>query len=241
MTWLQFKTAVKELITVDGTRQGITSYVDRMIKLGVIEVLSPVEHYTKGNITKYNLAGPDGFQPLTTEGNSSLGQLPSEARPQEAYRFFSTTAEVAATPSTDNEGCNRTPVVNYPYSNRNDLICAHPLISNGASVIAIGKSGDFYIYPQLDRNEVLQIHWDGFTADHADSDTVPYDDPMAECVGEYVKAKVTREVDKDLKLFQSYYGTFQKKRQELYINSFGRQAIRTNPPAGSTSLACATS
>ena len=240
MTWLQFKTAVKELITVDGSRQGITSYVDRMIKLGVVEVLSHVEFYTKGNITKYNLAGPEGFQPLTTEGNASLGQLPSDARPQEAYRIFYATAAIAARPPTDDEGCNRTPVVNYSYANRNDLICAHPLINDGASVIAIGKSGDFYIYPQLDRNEVLQIHWDGFTADHQDSDTVSYDEPMAECVGEYVKAKVTREVDKDLKLFESYYATFQKKRQELYLNSFGRQVIRTNPVGGSTSLACST-
>lgn len=240
MTWLQFKTAVKELITVDGTRQGITSYVDRMIRLGVVEVLSHVEFYTKGNITKYNLAGPSGFQPLTTEGNASLGQLPSEARPQEAYRIFYETAEEAANPDTDDEGCNRTPLVNYSYTNRNDLICAHPLINNGASVIAIGKGGDFYIYPQLDRNEVLQVHWDGFTADHADADVVKYDESMAECVGEYVKAKVTREVDKDLKLFESYYSTFQKKRQELYLNSFGRQALRTNPVGGATNLACST-
>lgn len=240
MTWLQFKTAVKELITVDGSRQGITSYVDRMIKLGVVEVLSHVEFYTKGNITKYNLAGPSGFQPLTTEGNASLGQLPSEARPQEAYRIFYTTAEEAANPDTDDEGCNRTPLVNYSYTNRNDLICAHPLINDGASVIAIGKGGDFYIYPKLDRNEVLEIHWDGFTADHADADVVRYDDQMTECVGEYVKAKVTREVDKDLKLFESYYATFQKKRQELYLNSFGKQVLRTNPVGGATNLACST-
>jgi hypothetical protein len=63
---------------------------------------------------------------------------------------------------------------------------------------------------------------------------------MAECVGEYVKAKITREVDKDLKLFESYYSTFQKKRQELYLNSFGRQALKRNPEGGPSSLACAT-
>jgi hypothetical protein len=63
---------------------------------------------------------------------------------------------------------------------------------------------------------------------------------MAECVGEYVKAKITREVDKDLKLFESYYSTFQKKRQELYLNSFGRQVLRMNPEGGPNNLACAT-
>jgi len=240
MTWAEFKTAVKELITVDGSRQGVTSYVDRMIRLGTVEVLSHVEHYSKGNITKYNLAGVAGHQPMTTEGNASLGQLPAEARPQEAYRIFYTTAEDAATPATDDEGCNRTPLTNYSYANRNDLICSHPLIHNGASVIAIGRGGDFYIYPQMDRNEVLEVHWDGFTASHSDTDTVPYDEPMAECVGEYVKAKITREVDKDLKLFESYYSTFQKKRQELYLNSFGRQVLKRNPEGGPNNLACET-
>jgi len=239
MTWAEFKTAVKELITVDGVRQGVTSYVDRMIRLGVVEVLSHVEFYSKGNITKYNLAGVAGHQPVTTEGNASLGQLPAESRPQEAYRIFYGSAEEAASPSTDNEGCSRTPLSNYSYTNRNDLVCAHPLISTGASVIAIGRGGDFYIYPQMDRNEVLEVHWDGFTASHSDSDKVPYDEPMAECVGEYVKAKITREVDKDLTLFESYYATFQKKRQELYLNSFGRQALRRNPDGGPSTLACA--
>jgi hypothetical protein len=240
MTWTEFKTAVKELITVDGVRQGVTSYVDRMIRLGVVEVLSHVEYYSKGSVTKYNLAGVAGHQPITTEGNASLGQLPGEARPQEAYRIFYTSAEEAASPSTDNEGCNRTPLVNYSYANRNDLICAHPLINTGASVIAIGRGGDFYIYPQMDRNEVLEVHWDGFAANHSDTDKVPYDEAMAECVGEYVKAKITREVDKDLKLFESYYSTFQKKRQELYLNSFGRQVLRMNPEGGPNNLACAT-
>ncbi|HIA61735.1 MAG TPA: hypothetical protein EYN93_02385 [Planctomycetaceae bacterium] len=248
MTWAEFRTAVKELITVDGVRVGVatsptgsgTPYLTRMTRNGAAEVLSHVEYYSKNNITKYNLAGISGHRPLTTEGNASLGELPGGARPQEAYRLFYDSAEVAASPPTDDEGCNRTPLANYQYTNRNDMICAHPMISKGASLIAIGKAGDFYVYPSLDREEVLEVHWDGFEVSHADADKVPYDEPMAECVAEFVKAKITREVDKDLKLHDSYYASFRKKRQELYINSFGRQALRRNPSGGATSLACAT-
>ena len=236
MTWAEFKTAVKELITVDGVRVGVatsptgsgTPYLPRMPRNGAAEVLSHVEYYSKGSVTKYNLAGVSGHQPLTTEGNASLGQLPSGAKPQEAYRIFYDSAEEAAMPSTDDEGCNRTPLSTYKYTNRNDMICAHPAMGKGASLIAIGRAGDFYVYPSLDREEVLEVHWDGFAVSHADSDTVPYDEPMAECVADFVKAKITREVDKDLKLHDSYYASFRKKRQELYINSFGRQGLKEN-------------
>jgi hypothetical protein len=264
MTWLQFKTAVKELLTVDGVRVGVatsptsggTSYLDRMTQLAVVEVLSHVDYYVTRNTAKYTtLSGPpSGFLALGTDGNASTGFLPGGAsalvdrRIEEAYRLnYETTTAVTASPSaTAATHCNRTPVENYPWANRNDMICAHPLIRAGATLIAIGpglsggtgRACDFYLYPSFDDKEVLEVAYTTSDASHSNGDTVPYDLPMAEAVSEYCKAKITREVDKDLKLHDSYYSSFRKKRQELYINSFGRERLKDNVSGGSTRAAC---
>jgi len=264
MTWLQFKTAVKELITVDGVRVGVaspptsggTSYLDRMTQLATVEVLSHVDYYVTKASAKYTpQAGPpSGYNLLGTDGNASTGFLPGGAsnlldnRIVEAYRLnYETTAAVTATPSaTAATHCNRTPVENYPWANRNDMICANPMIQAGATLIAIGpglsggvgRGCDFYLYPSFDTKEVLEIIYSVSDASHADGDVVPYDLPMAEAVAEYCKAKITREVDKDLKLYDSYYSSFRKKRQELYVNSFGRERLKENVSGGSTRAAC---
>jgi hypothetical protein len=266
MTWLQFKTAVKELLTVDGVRVGVatsptsggTSYLDRMTQLAVVEVLSHVDYYITKATAKYTTQSgpPSGFLLLGTDGNASTGFLPGGAaalldqRIEEAYRLnYETTAAVTATPAaTAATHCNRTPVENYPWANRNDMICANPLIQTGATLIAIGsglsggtgRACDFYLYPSFDDKEVLEIVYSVADASHADGDTVPYDLPMAEAVAEYCKAKITREVDKDLKLYDSYYSSFRKKRQELYVNSFGRERLKENVSGGSTLAACTT-
>ena len=264
MTWTQFKTAVKELLTVDGVRVGIatsptgsgTPYLDRMIQLGTAEVLSHVDYYVKRQTAKYTTQSgpPSGFLLLGTDGNASTGFLPGGAsnlideRIEEAYRLnYATTSAVTATPATGAAThCNRTPVENYPWANRNDMICANPLIHVGATLIAIGpglsggtgRGADFYIYPKLDDKEVFEITYTVSDATHSDSDVVPYDLPMVEAVADYCKSKITREVDKDLKLSESYYGTFRKKRQELYVNSFGRQRLKDNVPGGPIASTC---
>lgn len=265
MTWTQFKQAVKDLLTVDGVRLGVatlhsgqsgTPYLDRIMQLGTAEVLSHVDYYVKRASAKYTtLSGPpSGFLALGEDGNASTGLLPGGAanlldeRIIEAYRLnYETTSAVTATPAAGaGTHCNRTPVENYPWANRHDMICAHPLIHTGATLLAIGpglsggtgRGADFYLYPMLDEKEVFEIVYTVSDATHADNDVVPYDLPMAECVADYCKAKITREVDKDLKLHDSYYGTFRKKRQELYVNSFGRQRLKDNVSGGPIAGTC---
>lgn len=242
MTWTQFKTAVNQMLTVDSGRSGIQNYITRMIKSGVSEVLSHVPYYRKGNKTRYSplSSTPSGMTALTAAGNASKGTLPSgDANLYEAWVInYSATSGVTNT-SSDTD-TNRTPVMNYPYAHKLDLVSSNPAIRKGETVMAIGEELDFYVYPKLSDTQVLEITYEKLIPDHADGDTVRYDDNMADCVGEYVKAKVTREVDQDLKLYQSYMQSFGKMRQELYLNSYGKDRIETTASGPTLLTTCET-
>lgn len=49
-----------------------------------------------------------------------------------------------------------------------------------------------------------------------DNTVVVFDDMEAKAIADYVKAHLQREVDKDLKMFESYMRQYQKERQEIY-------------------------
>ena len=230
------------MLTVDANRSGISSYITRMIKGGVSDVLSHVPYYRKGYTTRYSplSSTPSGMTALTTAGNASKGNLPSgDAYVYEAW-IINYEASSGVTNTSADTDTNRTPVTNYPYQHRLDLVSSHPTIVKGSTVMAIGDELGFYIYPKLSDTQVLEITYEKQIPNHSDSDTVRYDEQMVDTVGEYVKAKVTREVDQDLKLYQSYMQSYGKMRQELYLNSYGKDRIQTTASGPSLLDACTT-
>ena len=91
--------------------------------------------------------------------------------------------------------------------------------------IAFGDDGFIYA-PQLQKDEKLLIEWRGErhfdSADYfeegsaRDTEEVVFDQREAKAVAEYAKAHLQREVDKDLKMYQSHWTQYQKERQEIY-------------------------
>ncbi len=231
MTWSEFKTDVKTLLTVDANRLGTADFTNRFITAGTEAVLSHVPFYRSAKTTRYNNTAPAGVKPLTTEGNASAGALPDQASVIQAWVITDSNEDASVTDSSDAE-CVRYPLVPYSYSNRNDLICDTPIMERSQGYMAIGRAGDFYIYPTLVDTEILELTWEGERADHLDADNVTYDAPVAECVAEYVKAHVKREVDHDLKLFESYFASFRRKRRDLYLNTRSRTDIRKQDGTG---------
>lgn len=231
MTWSEFKTDVKTLLTVDANRLGATDFTNRFILAGTESVLSHVPFYRTVNTTRYNNTAPIGIKPLTTEGNASAGVLPEQANVIQAWVITDADGDPSVTDSSDSE-CVRYPLISYSYSNRQDLICDTPVMERSQGYMAIGKAGDFFVYPRLIDSEILELTWEGERANHQDTDKVPYDSPVAECVAEYVKAHVKREVDHDLKLYESYLASFRRKRRDLYLNTRSRTHIRKQDGTG---------
>lgn len=232
MTWNEFKSDVKTFLTVDANRLGTTEYTDRLIVGGTESVLSHVPFYRSTSTTRYNNTAPTGVKPLTTEGNASAGELPDMANVIQAWVVTDSDSDASVTDSSDNE-CIRYPLIPYSYSNRRDLICDTPIMERSQGYMAIGKAGDFYVYPCLVDAEILELTWEGERADHSDTDKVSYDSPVSECVAEYVKAHIKREVDHDLKLYESYFASFRRKRRDLFLNTRSRTDIKKQNGTGS--------
>ena len=65
-------------------------------------------------------------------------------------------------------------------------------------------------------DQKLYVYWTGIKQAYDDDDLVVYDDATAKAVSDYVKAHLNREVDKDIKLYDSYMKMYTKQRQELH-------------------------
>ena len=223
MTWAEFQGVVKELLPVDKDRGNIATFLTRSIKNGVLDIQSYIPFYRTGKPAQSTIAPPAGKLPLTTEGNASAGNLPSKARPVEAWVVQLDDPKVDD--SSDKE-CNRYPLSPYPYRNRHDLVCAMPEIYGGRSHITIGKAGDFLVYPSVDDDAVIELHYDTVDASHADSDNVPYDDEVAQAVSDYCKARISLEVDKDAQMNGIYFNQYLTQRRKLYLGAREKQQVK---------------
>jgi hypothetical protein len=101
-----------------------------------------------------------------------------------------------------------------------------PEVYGGRSHITIGKSGDFLVYPSVDDKAVLELHYDAVDANHADGDTVTYDDDVALGVSDYCKARISLEVDKDAQMHGIYFNQYLTQRRKLYLSARERQQVK---------------
>lgn len=234
-TWSQFKANVRLLCPVDANRFGVgtgaTNYLDQLIKQAVIDIQNFVPFYRSGNETIYM---PDD---LVEDGLASVGELPDGAYPIEAF--------YVKTGST----CVRQPLWSYDYGSRYDLVCGNPRIINCQFAIAIDdrQSRNFYVFPKVEEGREVSLFWDGVKTDYADSETVPFDEQVELAVSLFVKAAITREVDKDLAMAASYVGnpqtpgSYMNLRTNLYRNSQEKKRLRANGDSPQPSAKCGTS
>lgn len=236
MTWLEFRTHVRALLTIDSDRFGVgtggtTSYVDRLINQAVINIQGFVPLYRRGQETVYF---PDD---LVQDGLASVGSLPSGCFPLEAFYV-----KTGAT-------CVRQPLWPYDYASRHDLICGNPRITGNQFLMAIDdrQGRDFYVFPKIEEGRELSLFWDGIKTDFQDGESVPFDEEMEMAVAMFVKAAIAREVDKDLSLSASYMGpvttpgTFLNLRLNLFRNAQERKLLRATHDSPQPSTQCANS
>lgn len=211
MTYLEFKTAVKVLLTVDANRLGAESYVDQMIRQAVLDVQYFVPFYQLDHATTYAPAD------MTSQGLASVGTLPGGAKLEDAW-FVQT-----------NEECCRFPMFPYPWEKRYDLVCGSVCSSvcYEPYFLAIDPKGNnFYAYPALSDGYELVIYWDGLRLEFVDGDTVPFDEAMVMAVAEFVSAKVARRVNHDLVEHDSYMKSYAIQRNHLYVETKNRLRLR---------------
>lgn len=208
MTWSEFKAAVDELLTIERRRLGVQPFIDRQVRIAVGDIQRLIDYYRNGIVTTLD------HDDVIREGFASKAQLPKGSNLRELYHIR--TGSISAS----------RPLYEVPFSNKRELI---------GGVINIGCSGsyfrycidhrdaarDIYVYPALTPGYAIQIVWDavvgrGADADYAETDVVPFDEPVIALVHEYVKMKLAREVERDLALAKDYERTYRTGIASLY-------------------------
>jgi hypothetical protein len=190
-----WKASVRDLITVDGARHGVSlgsaKYFDRMVTAALLDLQSLIPQLQQGH--------RDVFKEfdMTEEGEASIGEIPDRAIITDSYYVTKTCH------------CIRRPFVPYPWENRFDLFCGKPRIVGWQYFIATSPFADrFVIFPKLTDTKECWLYWSGVKGIFDDVDEVKFADEEAEAVAYFVKSRITREVDKDLVLSGSYWTSY---------------------------------
>ncbi len=223
-TFLEFKDYARSLVTVDGARYGVSignaKYFDRQVTLALLDLQSFIPQLREGHRSVFK-----EFD-LIQEGEASVGILP-EGVITDAYYVKTATCP-----------CTSRPFVPYPFEHRMDLFCGKPRITGWQYFFSVDPfASKFIVYPKVTETSSLWLYWNGVKGDFDDADVVRFGNEEAEAVGFFVKARICREVDKDLVLAQSYWTSYAGGPGVLGIRSrlFTDWKRRASAPPSSTS------
>lgn len=217
------------MLTVDSDRLNIQTYIDRQIRNGVVDIQSSIPFYRVGNTTTYSLNGAiKDTEPLAVAEKASEGLLEGDMRILDGYfidgQYDYDWQDDLSESSDSNSECSSRPLRQWPWANRHDMICG---ATKGYFLISISPDGgQFYIYPQVTTTDKVKIFYDGLKKTFVDTDVVTFDESVVEAVGNFVKSKVSREVDRDLNLYKSYMGSYMDDRSRLWLDARDRVTIK---------------
>lgn len=237
MTWLEFKNAVKEFITVDAVRLNTQTLVEKLARQAVIDLQGFVEEMRFPHQTPYYPSD------LSDDGFASFGMLPDQAIPRDMYYVKDNDI-----PGEVNNECARSPIEEYPYDNRYDLICGNvPIVGCQYKIAMSWQATNFYVFPKLAEGHHLSLFWEGQRLDFEDQTIVPFGERSVMAAAMFVKAGIIREVDKDPGLALSYMGvqphplpgTYLYLRRLCHLDGRDRKRFASSKPSPSAQSNCA--
>lgn len=233
MTWLEFKTLVRDQLPIDSPRYNVgqvatgVSYIDRKIRIAALEIQELIPFYQQGHTTVW------GVDDVDEQGFASHGFIPENC------------TMVSAEVRTTGTPCRKRPVGPYPYERFTDLTCGSPVSIGCEVMLAVDRHiREFWLYPKLQESTTqtweLFMVWDGKKIDFADGDTVPFDEEMAAVISEYVKWKIELEVNRDVQMAREWEKAFLVGRSKLHATASAKRSMKsisTDPSQGHTCYA----
>lgn len=214
LTWSAFLERVKTFMPLVRNRLGLQDvdgqpgYISSMIKLAVLDLQEYIAAYRVAHETLYY---PDDF---VTEGTASIGVLPPGAILRELWFF------------------NLEKGVRYGMA-REDWLARFKMVNQVTNLydnqgrFAVDPAGyKFMIYPRSLGSLLVSVQWDGKKQDFKDDELVPFTLETAIAVADFVKSKVAREFEKDLKSADSFMGDYLLKRRQLFVGERERVWMR---------------
>ncbi len=231
MQWSDFVLEVNAQLSVDANRRGLEAFRDRFMRNAVLDLQRYIPGFRQGLTTTYLKADVEALD------HCSLVAFPAGAKPKELYQYSINPA--------DDQYCKRHRLDFYPWERRQDLLCGKldfmawwgawnwpvgscppnpPANVNGWNwlqrkgyVYTIAPHGkNFLVYPALNDETALLLVWDGYKTEFLVADTVPFSDGTAEAVANYLKWRITLDVDKNPGLAREYQAMWRERRLSLY-------------------------
>jgi hypothetical protein len=223
LTWSAFVGRVKTLMPLVKNRLGLQDdedgnpgYITSQIRLAVLDLQEYIAAYRTAHETIYY---PSDF---VTEGSASVAVLPPQAILRELWFY-------------DNDRGVRYGMAREDWLARFKLVNQVTNLYDNQGRYAFDPAGyKFMVYPRAVGNLLVSVQWDGKKEDFNDDELTPFTSEAAQAVSDWVKAKVAREFEKDMKSFESYWADYLIKRRQLYISERERIWMRssfTNPGA----------
>lgn len=217
MTFEAFKAAVQNLLGTDKQRLGATDFMTGQLRAAVLDIIDKVPFYRQGLSTIIQSGD------LDEDGSAQLGEFPADALITEAYVIRSTTTP----PDVDDEDVVRHPCLDdVAWEDRYALINGLVPVSDNNARICLSPDGtEFYLYPMISEDEVddderysaLQLFYDSDALPTDDDDETPYDERMALCVADWLKAKLALHVEKNEGLHDRFMADYALKRRNLRV------------------------
>lgn len=206
-TWLQFQAAVLGLCGVDSDREGISTFRTNQIRQAVIELQGLIPQYQNSHETLYLPSD------CVYDGLASKGAKPPESILKELWL-----CQVQRDSSKRTTGkAFKHQLKPWPWKDRESLIEGRAAVNDGMGWYTVDPEGcEFYVFPAVYDDWLLSMRWNGKKLDFKDDEETPFDEPLAGTVALKVKAEISREVEQNVQLHQSYEMSFDKKKRSLW-------------------------
>jgi hypothetical protein len=201
--WDTFIEKVREYLTVDGVRKGSLTqrYVERVAKAGAIDLQSFVpslKPHFRQEYAETDLSGDKEYGADVARGD-----------------FAASASSVLSVHVEDSKGNpRRIEITSGAYS--------PDLPRRGFNQFRCGsisfRSCGFSLRPPLKTDEKLVIRYVSEVSEFEAGDRVPFDERCVKMVGEFIKAHISREVDKDLNLYKSYMEGYLRERAIYHVD-----------------------
>lgn len=223
-TWSGFQAAVRALVPIDYARLGsVPALIDLWTRICIIELQNLIPAYRANHETIFHASD------FVLEGEACRATLPPQAKVKDAYLVvFDNCNSCQTSPTNNTNTCKRFTLIDFDWANRMALVHGRVPSNGGRAVISFDpQSRTFYVYPGIKDCQVVSVFWEGLKVNFQPNELVPFTEQTTLVIADYLKARLTREVDKDIPMSESYMASYQEGRSLCYLEAKDRRGTNS--------------
>lgn len=202
-TWSEFKTDVLAGLAEDATRRNLETFRTRLLRRCVEDLQAKIPSYREKQEAVYRCSDFAKF------GHVSISSLPHNA--------FSKSFKIADV-SGGEKNCVWHPLDPWPWERKAELVQGLVHVGSRGYYTLSEEGNEVWVYPQVGDCQMMVIEWWGYKSDYQDTDEVPFHTMAADCVAEYINAKICLKINEDRPLHDSHMNEFMRIRRSLKSN-----------------------